>query len=68
MPLAFHYTFLRNSFNTTVLSPGQASASGNKPSHHWALDTCGADLAWHILQASKFPSSPKLQEHQPEQI
>lgn len=68
MCLAFLYAFLRNPLGTTVLCTSQASASGNKPSHCWASDTCGADLASNIVQASEAPSSPKLQEHQPGQI
>lgn len=65
---AFHYTILRNPSSTTVLSPGQAPVSGNKPSRRWVLNTCRTDLAWHILQASESPSSPNLHEHQPEKI
>lgn len=68
MCLAFLYAFLRNPLGTTVLCTSQASASGNKPSPCWASDTCGADLASNIVQASEAPSSPKLQEHQPGQI
>lgn len=43
----------------TVLSLGQASESGNKPSRRWASDTCRADLAWHVLQASERPPLPE---------
>lgn len=57
-PLAFHYTFLRNSFSTTALSPGQASASGNKPSHHWVLE-CAKPVGQTWLGTfSWLPSSP----------